>query len=204
MQLYGFFPPSNHNYSFDLILTTHHQAEYFQQKRTLFDIAGLGITYRILLTTQAPLPDKVLQYLRIQRLTISELAMATRPTGVMTVVSMRNEGEVLEALQESLTLLLGRFVISVENLERHIDRGEYIQNSNVWAAAMISIGEQQVLKEALKGVEVRMALVKCGYCRKISENNKRCGKCRKIVYCGMACQRQHHKNHKVVCTQSQQ
>lgn len=199
MQLYGFFPPLYHNYSFDLILTTHHQAEYFQQKRVLFNIAGLDVTYKILLTTKTPLPNKVLQYLRIQRLTISELAVATRPIGVTTVVSLRNEGEVLEALQKSLTSLLKGFVISAEDLKQRIDTGEFVQQSNIWAAAMISIGEQQVLKEALERVNERLALVKCGNCDMISENNKRCGKCRKIVYCGVECQRQHRKNHKVVC-----
>ncbi|RUS19773.1 hypothetical protein BC937DRAFT_86942 [Endogone sp. FLAS-F59071] len=79
----------------------------------------LAVTSTIPLTLVDPLPDKVLWYLRIQRLTDEELAVAARP------VSTRNKGEVLSALIEAFASLLEGFPISAEELGRRIDQGEY-------------------------------------------------------------------------------
>lgn len=151
-----------------------------------------------------PLPDKVLQYLRIQRLTDVELAVAARPAGAAGPVTARNEGEVLSALTEALTSLLEGFSISAEELGRRLDQGEYTPGGNAWAAAVVSMGEQHVLEAALRRAKERLALVACANCGKVMEGNKRCGKCKKVVYCGVKCQREHHKEHKVVCRPPQE
>ncbi len=75
LRLYGFVMPDNPNDSYDLVLTTHPTAPFFEQKHKLWVSAGLDSTSTISLTLTDPLPKNVLRYLRIQRLNESDLAI---------------------------------------------------------------------------------------------------------------------------------
>ncbi|OPB38473.1 hypothetical protein A0O28_0015780 [Trichoderma guizhouense] len=74
LRLYGFVMPDNPNDSYDLVLSTHPMAPFYEQKQKLWALAGLDSISTISLTLIDPLPKHVLQYLRIQRLDESDLA----------------------------------------------------------------------------------------------------------------------------------
>ncbi|RUP49058.1 hypothetical protein BC936DRAFT_143371 [Jimgerdemannia flammicorona] len=73
LRLYGFVLPNNPHDSYELVLTTHHLAPLYDKKVALFIAAKLDVNSAFSLTFTELLPDKVLQYLRIQRSTSQEL-----------------------------------------------------------------------------------------------------------------------------------
>ncbi|CAJ0765484.1 12967_t:CDS:2 [Entrophospora sp. SA101] len=199
LRLYGFVLPDNPHDSYDLVLSTHPLAPLYAQKISMLESAGLKADASFPLKLDDPLPLDVLRYLRIQRLTPSEVPTIKVNHGARNVVSARNEAEILGALIEALEGLLAEFGIPLEELESRIASGKYQKGSSSWAAAHVSIGEQRVLRMSLQKAKDLLMLVVCAQCGKANDNNKRCGRCKRVVYCGTACQKSHYKEHKDIC-----
>jgi len=199
LRLYGFVIPSNPNDSYEIVLTTHPLAPHYASKISLLAIADLAPNSTFSLTTTDPLPTAVLRYLRIQRATAAELALIAAAPVARDRVSVRNEAEVLGALADALDGILSGFRTSLEEIEQGLEEARWPAGGNTWAAALVSLGEQRVLRAAVKKVEELKSLVVCAGCGKADEGNKRCGRCGKVVYCGIECQRNDHKAHKVTC-----
>ncbi|CAG8640871.1 1935_t:CDS:2, partial [Scutellospora calospora] len=178
LRLYGFILLDNPYDSYDLVLTTHPQAPLYTQKVALLKSVGLQVNCSFPLKLSDPLPLGVLQYLRIQRLSSSEISTAAARNGAKDIISARNEDEILRALEEACDNLLAGFS-PLEELEAKIASGAYQKGGNAWAAAHVSIGEQKILNATLQKVKELLALIVCAYCGKVNENNKRCGRCRK-------------------------
>ncbi|PON27281.1 set-domain histone methyltransferase-9 [Trichoderma gamsii] len=97
LRLYGFVISDNPNDSYDLVLSTHPMAPFFEQKQKLWASAGLNSTSTISLTLTNPLPKNILQYLRIQRLDESDLiAIALQKLNINKKISNSKEVEVLQ------------------------------------------------------------------------------------------------------------
>ncbi|CAG8634668.1 11086_t:CDS:2 [Funneliformis caledonium] len=199
LRLYGFILPNNPYDSYDLVLTTHPLAPLYAQKVAMLKSADLQVNETFPLKLTDPLPLDVLRYLRIQRLSSSEISTAEAKRGASNIVSARNEAEILNALIDAIEGLLAGFGTPLEELEAKVDSGVYQKGDNIWAAALVSVGEQRILKLTLQKARELLALVVCAQCGKANEDNKRCGRCRKVVYCGTACQKSHYKEHKVIC-----
>jgi hypothetical protein len=216
LRLYGFVVPGNSNDSYDLVLVTHPEAPFFEQKHKLWVSAGLDSTSTISLTLTDPLPKNVLRYLRIQRSDESELAaMALQQIDATERISGSNEVEVLRFLVESVCGLLDSFGTQLEKLEEQLAEGVYSSGVNAWAAAHVSSGEQRVLRLARKRAEDLLAAAvesgsgngrgslsapaRCANCGKVSVPLMLCGMCRAIMYCGRACQVAHFSDHKAIC-----
>lgn len=215
LRLYGFVLSSNPNDSYDLVLVTHPMAPLLKQKQKLWVSAGLDSTYTISLTLTEPLPKKVLQYLRIQRLNESDLSvMALQQADTINeIVSESNEMEVLQFLVDSFCDLLDNFGIQLEILEEQLAKSVYVPGENAWAAAHVSLGEQRVLRLAKKRAEELLAALECGRgstqisppparcmnCEKAFAPLMLCGRCKTVVYCGRTCQVAHYKKHKAEC-----
>jgi Rubisco LSMT substrate-binding len=152
-------------------------APSYTQKVALFESARLKVTATFPLTLTDPLPLDVLRYLRIQRLSSSEISAMEARLGAKNMVSARNETEILRALIEACNSLLNGFGIPLENLETNIASGLYQKGDNKWAAAHVSFGEQNVLKMTLQKTRSLLALVICAQCGSQNESNKRCSKC---------------------------
>lgn len=163
LRLYGFVLPSNPNNSYDLVLATHPEAPFFKQKHKLWVSAGLDSTSTISLTFTDPLPKSVLRYLRIQRADEPELAaIALHQVDATEKVSGSNEIEVLRFLVESFCGLLDSYGTQVEKLEEQLAEGIYPSGGNAWAAAHVSLGEQQVLRLARKKAQDLLAVTESG------------------------------------------
>lgn len=211
LRLYGFVIPGNPNDSYDLVLSTHPQAPFYEQKQKLWARAGLDSTATIPLTLTDPLPKKVLRYLRIQRLDASDLAVVVRQQTDATdeKISDSNEVEILQFLVESFNYLLGGFGTPLEKLEEQLEKGVYAPGSNAWAAAHVSLGEQRVLRLARKRAEDLLSLVesgsdgnakdRCANCGKTDAPLSLCGRCKSVAYCSRPCQVAHYKQHKARC-----
>jgi hypothetical protein len=217
-RLYGFVVPDNPNDSYDLVLATHPMAPFFEQKHQLWIAAGLDSTSTISLTLTEPLPSRVLQYLRIQRLNESDLAVVVphQSGTALEKISDANEVEVLEFLVESISALLDGFALQLEKIEEQLVEGFYTPAGNAWLAAHVSLGEQRVLRLARKTAEASLAVAKnesgngdkkgllstpaqCAKCNKALTQLMRCGRCNRVMYCGRACQVAHYKEHKADC-----
>uniref|UniRef100_U9SLF9 SET domain-containing protein n=1 Tax=Rhizophagus irregularis (strain DAOM 181602 / DAOM 197198 / MUCL 43194) TaxID=747089 RepID=U9SLF9_RHIID len=176
LRLYGFVLPNNPYDTYDLVLTTHPLAPLYAQKVTLLESAGLQVNATFPLTLSDPLPLDVLRYLRIQRLSSSEISTVEAKRGARNIVSARNEAEILKALIEACESLLDGFSVPLEKLEANIASSVYQKSDNKWAAAHVSIGEQKIIKMTLQKTRELLALVICAQCGKANENNKRCGR----------------------------
>ncbi|PVH92648.1 RuBisCo LSMT C-terminal, substrate-binding domain-containing protein [Periconia macrospinosa] len=216
LRLYGFVVPGNPNDSYDLVLATHPVAPFFEQKLKLWKSAGLDSTSTVSLTLTDPLPSSVLRYLRIQRLTESDLTaiMPHQSDAAFEKISDSNEMEVLRFLIESISGLLDSFGTQLEKLEEQLAEGFYTPEENAWLAAHVSLGEQRVLRLTRKTAEDLLAMVEsgsgnkrgllsasaqCAKCKKVSAQLMRCGRCNEVMYCGRACQVAHYKEHKAIC-----
>ena len=216
LRLYGFVIPGNPNDNYDLVLETQPMAPFFEQKRKLWESAGLDSTSTIPLTLTDPLPKNVLQYLRIQRSDESDLANIAlqRTDPKYEKISVPNEVEVLRSLIESFCGLLDSFGTQLEKLEEQLAEGLYPSGGNAWAAAHVSLGEQRVLRLARKRAEDMLAAVesgsgneessspapaRCANCKKDSVRLMACGRCKAVMYCGRTCQVAHYKEHKAKC-----
>lgn len=208
--------PGNPNDSYDLVLSTHPNAAFFEQKQKLWMSAGLDLASTISLTLTDPLPRKVLRYLRIQRLDELDLSAVARQQSHATdeKISDSNEVEVLRALVESFCYLLDSFGTQLEKLEEQLAEGVYSPGGNAWSAAHVSLGEQRVLRLARKRAEDLLSAVesgssngrgspsgpaRCAKCEKASAQLMLCGRCKTVAYCGRACQVAHYKEHKARC-----
>ncbi|KAL7899217.1 SET domain-containing protein [Trichoderma sp. SZMC 28014] len=209
LRLYGFVIPDNPNDSYDLVLSTHPMAPFFEQKQKLWASAGLDSTSTISLTLTDPLPKNVLRYLRIQRLDESDLV---KKLDTNKKISDSKEVEVLQFLVESIGSLLDSFGTQLEKLQEHLAESVYPLGGNSWAAAHVSLGEQRVLRLARKRAEQLLAAVqsgreralssppaRCANCGKVSVPLMLCGRCKAVMYCGRACQVAHYKKHKAIC-----
>ncbi|OAQ98842.1 hypothetical protein LLEC1_06050 [Akanthomyces lecanii] len=212
LRLYGFVLPDSPNDSYDLVLQTSSMAPLYEQKETLWKLAGLETACTISLTASDPLPNKVLQYLRIQRLDESELsAMTTQiATGAHGKVSDENETQILQFLADSIKAILDGFAIPLERLTTQLADGVYPEGGNAWAAAQVSAGEQRVLKLAQEKAQKLLAAVgdafdtlsppnQCANCGKDAAQLMVCGRCKAVKYCGRDCQVAHFKEHKTPC-----
>ncbi|WEW59120.1 rubisco LSMT substrate-binding-domain-containing protein [Emydomyces testavorans] len=216
LRLYGFVIPSNPNDSYELVLETHPMAPFFEQKRKLWESAGLDVTSTISLTLTDPLPKNALQYLRIQRSDEPDLnAIALQQIDPKyEKISDSNEVKVLQSLIESFCGLLDSFGTQLEELGERLAEGVYPSGGNAWAAAHVSLGEQRVLRLARKRAEDMLAAVesgsgnekgslsapaRCANCGKDSVRLMTCGRCKAVMYCGRTCQVAHYKEHKAKC-----
>ncbi|EEP82423.1 conserved hypothetical protein [Uncinocarpus reesii 1704] len=216
LRLYGFVIPSNPNDSYDLVLETHPLAPFFEQKRKLWALAGLDSTSTISLTLTDPLPNNVLRYLRIQRSDESDLAAVAlqQADPKYEKISNSSEVEALQFLIESFSGILDSFGTQPEKLEEQLAEGLYPSGGNAWAAAHVSLGEQQVLRLARKRAEDMLAAVErgsgiekgslsaaaqCANCKKDFVQLMTCGRCKAVKYCGRTCQVAHYKEHKAKC-----
>ncbi|KAK1249561.1 hypothetical protein MKX07_003077 [Trichoderma sp. CBMAI-0711] len=127
LRLYGFVIPDNPNDSYDLVLTTHPMAPFYEQKQKLWVSAGLDSTTTVALTLTDPLPKNILRYLRIQRADVSGLAAITlqQIDGRDEKISDSNEVEILRFLEESISGLLNCFATPSEKLEEQLAEGVY-------------------------------------------------------------------------------
>lgn len=214
LRLYGFVIPDNPNDSYDLVLTTHPMAPFYEQKQKLWVSAGLDSTTTVALTLTDPLPKNILRYLRIQRADVSGLAAITlqQIDGTDEKISDSNEMEILRFLEESISSLLNCFATPLERLEKQLAEGVYPVGGNAWAAAHVSVGEQRVLRlarakarnllaavESGSGSRSPSAPARCANCDKGSVPLMLCGRCKSVMYCGRTCQVAHFKQHKAAC-----
>lgn len=215
LRLYGFVIPDNPNDSYDLVLATHPMAPFYEQKQKLWASAELDSTSTISLTLADPLPQNVLQYLRIQRLDESGLAaIALQKIDTKEKISDSKEKEILQFLVDSISSLLDSFRIQLEELQERLAKGVYPPGGNAWAAAHVSLGEQRVLRLARKRAEDMLKTLEsgsgynsgsssppalCANCGKDSATLMLCGRCKGVMYCGRACQVAHYKEHKGTC-----
>ncbi|GAO20113.1 hypothetical protein UVI_02053230 [Ustilaginoidea virens] len=215
LRLYGFVVPGNPYDSYDLVLTTHPIAPFFEQKQKLWALSGLGSTSTITLTLADPLPKDVLRYLRIQRLDETDVAVLAlqQANATATKISHSNEVQVLRFLVESIGGLLESFGARLEKLEEQLAEGVYSPGGNAWAAAHVSVGEQRVLRMARRRAEDLLAAMesgsgngrgslsaqgRCANCQEVSAQLMLCGRCKSVMYCGRTCQVAQHKEHKPV------
>src|SRR2546425_643521 len=98
----------------------HSLAPLYTQKVSLLESAGLQVNSTFPLKLSDPLPLDVLRYLRIQRLSSSEISTKEAKEGARNIVSARNEAEILKALIEACEGLLAGFGISLEELEEKL------------------------------------------------------------------------------------
>ncbi|KAL6886101.1 N-methyltransferase [Trichoderma longibrachiatum] len=214
LRLYGFVIPDNPHDSYDLVLTTHPMAPFYEQKQKLWVSAGLDSTTTVSLTLTDPLPRSILRYLRIQRADVSGLATLSlqQMDGSYEKISDSNETEILRFLEESIGNLLDGFAASLETLESRLTEGVYAVGGNAWAAAHVSVGEQRVLRLAREQARHLLAAVesgrgssrppipaRCANCDKDSVPLMFCGRCKTVMYCGRTCQVAHYKQHKAAC-----
>ncbi|KAL7940614.1 hypothetical protein V8C42DRAFT_222911 [Trichoderma barbatum] len=213
--LYGFVIPDNPNDSYDLVLSTDRMAPFYEQKHKLWASAGLDSTSTISLTLTDPLPKKVLQYLRIQRLDESDLVSIALPEiNTKEKISNPKEVGILQILQKSIGNLLDNFGTQLEKLQEQLAGGVYSVGGNAWAAANVSLGEQRVLRLAKKRAKDLLAAVesgsgneaalsspptRCANCGKDFVPLMFCGRCKGVRYCGRTCQVAHLKEHKATC-----
>ena len=212
LRLYGFVLSSNPNDSYDIVLSTHPTAPFWEQKQKLWISAGLDSTCTISLTLTDPLPKNVLRYLRIQRLDESDLSVI-QVDATDGIINESNEVKVLQILVDSFCGLLENFGTQLEMLEEQLAASFHPPGGNAWAAAHVSLGEQRVLRLARKRAEDLLAaadsgrgrrgnfspLARCANCDKVSEPFMLCGRCKTAVYCTRTCQVAHYKEHKVIC-----
>ena len=207
LRLYGFVLPNNPNDSYDLVLSAHPMAPYWEQKQELWKSAGLDSTCTISLTLTDPLPRNVLRYLRIQRLDKSDLSVVQVDATDRTI-NESNEVGILQFLLDSFSGLLESFGTQLEMLEQQLAASIYPPGGNAWGAAHVSLGEQRVLRLARKRAEDLLAAVgsgrgrrgeRCAKCDKVDGPFMLCGRCRAVNYCSRTCQVAHYKEHKAVC-----
>lgn len=212
LRLYGFILSSNPNDSYDIILSTHHTAPFWEQKQKLWISAGLDSTCTVSLTLADPLPKNILRYLRIQRLDESDLSVI-QVDATDRMINESNEVEVLQFLVDSFCGLLENFATQLEMLEEQLAASVHPPGGNAWAAAHVSMGEQRVLRLARKRAEDLLVaaesgrgrrgdllpLARCANCDKFSGPFMLCGRCKAVMYCTRTCQVAHYKEHKVVC-----
>ncbi|KAI4158586.1 MAG: hypothetical protein LQ342_007284 [Letrouitia transgressa] len=161
LRLYGFVLSNNPNDSYDIVLSTHPTAPFWEQKQKLWISAGLDSTCTISLTLTDPLPKNVLRYLRIQRLDESDLSVI-QVNATDGIINESNEVEVLQFLVDSFCGLLENFGTHLEMLEEQLAASDYPPGGNAWAAAHVSLGEQQVLRLARKRAEDLLAAAESG------------------------------------------
>lgn len=146
--------------TYDLVLSTYTLASDFVKKVLLFANSGLALNLTISLTASDPLPSSVLQYMRIQRATESELAtIDSRTNKAHGRVTARNEREVLDALREEFGNVLDGFSRPAVQLEAMIKYGIFESGGKEWMAAIVSIGEQRIVRRALQEVERLRSLI---------------------------------------------
>ena len=129
-------------------------------------------------------------------------------------ISDSNEVAVLRFLIESIGHQLESFGTQLEGLEEQLADGVYSSGGNAWAAAHVSLGEQQVLRLAKTSAEDLLAAVErgsgsrrallsapaqCANCKKVSMHLMLCARCKAVMYCGRTCQVAHYKEHKATC-----
>ncbi|KAJ3085517.1 hypothetical protein HK102_014086 [Quaeritorhiza haematococci] len=187
LRLYGFIKSNNPHNSYDLVLSTTAIAPQFPEKRALWESVGLSTMSTISLTESEPLPTKVLQYLRIQRLNAEEMELAMqkqiqqRLTGhsvganLSERISLRNEVEVLRALEGAISDLLTSFH-DREYLEERCalyrkTEGDGSTGSstglitwNAYAACQVGLEEQAILGLTLKKIQDLYAMLACAGC----------------------------------------
>lgn len=207
--------PGNPHDSYDLVLTTHPMAPFFEQKKKLWKSVGLDSVSTIPLTLSAPLPESVLKYLRIQRMDEADLAAAILRgnSASFDKISHSNEVEILSFLVESVSSLIDTFEPQLEKLESQLAEDFYPSGGNAWAAAHVSLGEQRVLRLTRKSAEELLAsengsslaksasstINQCANCGNSISSLMRCGRCNETLYCGRTCQVAHYKEHKAIC-----
>ncbi|KAJ3294154.1 hypothetical protein HDU79_011414 [Rhizoclosmatium sp. JEL0117] len=198
LRLYGFVVPGNPYNAFELVLSTSEHAPFFAEKAQVYASAGIPLDATFKLTLKDPLPTQVLQYLRIQRLTWTELNLAKSATG-MSPFTARNEQEILETLIEAFESMLAGFSVKQDQLLAWVELGKWEKGSNAWMAAIVSLEEQQILSKSLAEANRLRSGIVCGHCGAADLTLKKCGKCNAIAYCDSVCQKANWGVHKVLC-----
>ncbi|KAJ3127200.1 hypothetical protein HK098_006652 [Nowakowskiella sp. JEL0407] len=159
LRLYGFVIwPTIHN-SVSLVIGTPEIAEFYTQKVSLFNKCGLPVEFTAELNLADPLPNKVLQYLRIQRLDATEVVKAIAENSTLAEkISDENEREVLESLQAAVRHSIAMFTYSESEYVELIDHG-LEKYSNKWMAAVVGLGELQIWKKTLEKIETLISVL---------------------------------------------
>ncbi|KAI8896587.1 hypothetical protein BC833DRAFT_596970 [Globomyces pollinis-pini] len=194
LRLYGFVMQDNINDNFELVLSTHPLSPLYDEKVRIFKRFGMDPNSTFLLTKEDPMPVNVLQYLRIQRANDDEIQAVGNVTGV---VSLQNELEILNALQEAITAILSNFAFTIQQLHDMIATME--PGSPSWNCSIVSISEQTILSLSLSKCRDLIAAYTCGHCKKSQLGLKKCAKCHQIGYCDRQCQLADWNQHKQVC-----
>ncbi|KAJ3141465.1 hypothetical protein HK100_006475 [Physocladia obscura] len=165
-RLYGFVIPNNPFDSFELYLSTSPDAPYFDKKSEIFQECRIDAASSFFLTLTNPLPNTVLQYLRIQRLTWSEINVAelSKARAALDRISIRNEKECLVTLVEAFESMLEGFERKATSLEVALMQNHWQVGSEAYCAAHVALGEQLILSAALKKAKTMIALLECAQC----------------------------------------
>ncbi|KAJ1566236.1 hypothetical protein HK405_010628 [Cladochytrium tenue] len=208
LRLYGFVMPQNPHDTYDLVLYTDPSAPMYEAKLNFFRLVGLDAHVTIPMSLADPLPASVLQYLRIQRMSPSDVEKAvaasssadsSTPAVASRRLSAESEREILAALEDSFSELLAQFTHSADVLEARIADGTYAAGTDAFGAATVALSEQQILAAARNRVRALLRLVVCACCGKTDESAKRCARCGNVVYCDRECQVKDWPSHKQAC-----
>ncbi|KAI8848115.1 hypothetical protein BC829DRAFT_444055 [Chytridium lagenaria] len=141
LRLYGFVIPNNPHDTYDLILTTHPLAPFFSRKLSLLlsqnlttDATTATSTFSLSLTD--PLPEPLVQYLRIQR--IEDERDFEKAVGF---VGVGNERVVVGAVVDAVWDIL-------EGMGE--ESGGGVVGSRRWSAGVVVESERRILKATLE------------------------------------------------------
>lgn len=110
-------------------------------------------------TLADPLPKQVLQYLRIQRLDESDLAVIRHIGATCGKIDDSNEVKALQSLISSIGSIMDSFGVQLGKVEEQFAEGIYSLRGSAREAAHISLGEQRVLWLATTRAEDLLAAV---------------------------------------------
>jgi hypothetical protein len=147
-RLYGFVFEENEWNDFELYLSTNPDSPHYLEKRSLFAKFGMEPHTSFSLTVQQPLPETVLQYMRIQRADKEELANLT--THKIQKLTDRNEYEVLSSLKIAFEGMIQEFH-SIDDLKSAVELDSHSRN-----CAIVALGERMILEKTLEDVKKRL------------------------------------------------
>jgi hypothetical protein len=143
-RLYGFVFEENDSNDYRLYLSTNPDSPYYEQKQMLFSKYGMEPETSFALTDRDPLPETLLQYLRIQRANEQELSILNNPE--VRKLNDRNECEVLSSLRIALEAILQEFH-TLSELKSAMQLDSDSRN-----CAIVALGERLILDKALREV----------------------------------------------------
>ncbi|KAJ1556287.1 hypothetical protein HK405_003251, partial [Cladochytrium tenue] len=173
LRLYGFVVPENPYDTYDLVLYTDPSAPLYDKKSTLFERAGLNAHVTIPLSLSQPLPDQVLQYLRIQRMGPDDIhaALGSQPPATKRL-SVSGERVILSVLEESFSGTLAEFAYSADALVAMLENKVHAPGTDAYGAITVALSEQRILQASLVKVKSLLKLLECASCGKVVDSVK--------------------------------